>query len=588
MKELKQNPFVLTCIGLVAGIGLGIVVSLTLLSPNQDEHSPKGSATHAESASSDLTGDRANAQVDLASILEHDTATDRRLAVYRLLEGQSAQQIAESIRDSFKLSKVKHLTSVQNLLFATLARLDPKLALELVWETEQVNWNEFFTTVVEAWVSIDSQLAMQTGSELGEPWKSKAFRTILQTRQGSSDAEWIELAESFGATKILNELTFKNQIDEVIDEPRAAFELILQADIPDYRKSEMATLITKRWIESEDTHDISSMLSLVYELFSEEQYQWRLVVSTLAATDPKLVWEQLSTLSLDAQKMLNDEVFSVWVKQDPTAAINALNEAEYMSTESWELNSLYAAWASAVWHQLPERIDLVPDSYRSGMLTNVVRNLAPRIEPSELLEQLKQIQSRGVNIKNSLEIYFSVLSDKDPASALHWASEYLDKENYVFSSILQKLAVVDVTRAMEFALQQPVSSGAEQSVVQAMFSQGWLQQGLELLPKVRESTGATHLYASAGELLIKNGQNAEAVALAEQLSEEARPEYFEALAERWIFKDINEFLPVLSEIPSAENRSRVAERILRIDRVTGGLTDDEIEVVRTYVQVSAD
>ena len=588
MKNEKRIPFLPICAGLAVGIGAGVVASFVLFPLNEDEQFSGASTPLTDSTELEITDNRSNSTTDLASVLKLDAATDRRLAVYRLLEGLSGQEIANILRDSFKLDSSEHLHTVQTLLFAALAHRDPEFSLELVWESARANRHDFLTIVIAEWASSDPEAAMQFASALTEPWKSNAFRSVLQTRQDLSDAQQLDLAESFGATAILDELTFTAEFEEVLDEPQTAFELVLKANIPDFRKSELVTLITQRWIEREDTDDFGSMLSLVYEQFSEEQYQWRVVVSALAATDPRLVWEQLLTLSLDAQKMLNDVVFKAWVKQDPIGAVSALNDSNHMSTESWELNALYAEWATAVWHELPQQIDLIPVDYRTNSLTIAVRNVATRIGPNELLKQLEEIQKKGVNTKSTLERYLNGLSSLDPAAAVQLASEYLEEGNYVISSLLQDLAVVDATKAMEIALQQPVSGGAEQSVVQALFSQGWLEQGLELLPKVRKGTSATNLYASAGALMIDNGRISEAIELAKKLSEEDRPEYFERLAGRWAYKDINAFLPVLSEIPSAEIQSRVAEYLLRMDVYTGNLTDDEIETVRSFVQVSAD
>ena len=586
-----QRPFVLTLVGLIVGVVLGLLVAFLFLPPTDSQ---AGTTPRAEEnlPSSDKDNDNQNTAsgpTNLDSILKLDTASARRLALYELIEQKSGEQIADLLRQSFAIGTNKHLPSIQRLLFAGLARLNPELSLEVVWQSERSHWDKFFNVVFEEWAKSDPQLAAYSGTELWEPWKSKAFRTIFQTRKDLSDAERLELAETYGATRVLNELTVEKQLDEVLDEPKAAFELILQADIPVFRKSEMANWITARWIERAGEDNIGSMLSLVHKTFTEEQYPWRLVVAKLAANDPKLAWEQLSTLSLDAQKMLNDEVFKAWVEQDPTSAIHALNESEYMSAETWEVNSLYAAWARAVWHQLPEKIHLVPDTYRTNMLTQVVRELlADHEEPSDIFEQLKEIHSMGVNTTRTLETYFLYLSNIDPATAMQLASENLDERNFVLSSILRELAVVDVSKAMEFALQQPISSGAEQTVIGAMFSQGWLQKGLDLLPKLREGRSASDVYVSAGALLIEHGRISEAIELANELPEGEQSRYFESLAGIRSFTNSYLFVPILPQLPSEEIRSRVADQMLRIDRFIGTLTEDEIAIVRSHLRVNTD
>lgn len=273
--HVMQRPMFLTLGGLAVGIGLGLLVLLVFFSPSDSKSestlqreinlpSPKNDFDY-ESLASVPTG--------LVAILALETAAARRLALYELIEHKSGPQIADLLGQSFTISTTKHVSSVQTLLFAALARFDPELAYELVWETERANWDEHLIVVFEEWAGANPRKAMQWATRLSEPWKSKAVRTILQTRQDFSDAQLLELAESFGVRASLKELTFEAQLEEVIDEPKAAFELVLNADILDSRKSELVALITERWIEREDPEDIRSMLSLVHEVFTQEQYQ---------------------------------------------------------------------------------------------------------------------------------------------------------------------------------------------------------------------------------------------------------------------------------------------------------------------------
>lgn len=146
MNELRPNRFAITSAGLVLGIGTGIVVSFLLFPSNIDESSPKTNDPFTVPLDSVLSHNQPRSQVDLASVFKLDAASERRLVVYRLLESQRARQIAELLKNTFKLSNVKHLHSVQNLFFAVLARLDPEPAVELVWETERTNWREYLTS----------------------------------------------------------------------------------------------------------------------------------------------------------------------------------------------------------------------------------------------------------------------------------------------------------------------------------------------------------------------------------------------------------------------------------------------------------
>ena len=595
MKNSIRRPFVLIFAGLIIGGGFGLVGSWALFSDWNSNTVHTDALLSTKTPSAGRTETQPIPPTDLASVFVQDSTTERRLALYQLLEGKKSRQIAELIEESKRFENEKHLATILRVLFSAFARLNPEQSLELVWETDRVHWNEFFSTIVKEWASLDPKNAMEISSELTEPWKSKAFRIVFQTLDDFSSDELEELAESYGASAILAELSYSAQLDKVMDDPELAFELVLQADIPDSRKSEMVSLITERWIARDGTDDLSSMLSLVHEVFTRQRStrqpsQLRQVVSLLVKTNPRRAWDKLATLPLEAQKMLNDEVFKVWVKQDPSGAIATLNDTDYMSSEGFEPSALYAAWAVEVWDQLPEKINLVPDDYKANVLSISVRNLSTKLAPVDLLTQLEKIQSNGVSTTRAREQFLLDWGRADPDAALQWANENLEEGEgqFLISNFLRELAIVDVNKAMEFALQQPVDSRLDQIVVNSLFLQGKLSEGLELLPKVRDRASSTNLYASAGELLIESGRIRESIELAEELFDEFRPEYFMSLASRWAYKGFDTFLPVLAELPGEEIQSSIAEYILRVDERYRTLTDDETDVVRSFVQVTSD
>ena len=589
MSALKRKPLVLIFAGLVVGIGAGLIFSIVLFPVNQGEGVLGDNGPLNVSAGSAINETPKNSPTDLASVFVHETASERRLAVYRLLEGRSRREVADLVRSSLSLDLTDQLLFVQSLLFAELSHLAPELSLELVWEAERAHWDELFNTVVEEWASIDAQSAMQRSSELMEPWKSKAFRTILQTRHDSSEQELAEFADSFGASAVLTELSYTTQVEAVFDEPRAAFELVLQADIPDSRKSEMVAVITDRWIERESIDDVSSMLSLVHDVFPEERHHWRLVVSILAASDPKFVWEQLSTLSLDAQKMLNDTVFEVWVKQDPFEAIQALNDTGYMTTEDWELRSLYWIWARAVSDQLPENITLIPEDHRSSVLISVISLKADQLPPNEILVLLDQFSSLGVNTKGATDEFIRRWSRADPSGALKWIEKNLEKDSWERSwkirDILIQLARVDATKAMEVASQQPAESGAEHAVIGELLRQNKLEQGLSLLPSVPDSSQRSGIYSLTAGYLIAAGRVSEAINLADRFTDEEKLSFFEALVTNMSFLvDVDVQIAIVRGIDEEELRSSLSASILRNDKFFTRLTDNERELLSSFVQ----
>ncbi|MXZ43824.1 MAG: hypothetical protein F4Z01_02435 [Gammaproteobacteria bacterium] len=586
---MTQRHLVLAIGVLIAGVGLGLLFSFLFFPPNQGNGVPSphedlailSSTSAADSQGSDAT------ESNLVDILGLDKATERRIALYRLIENKTIEQIAELIRFSFTLNTSKHLSSIQGLLYTALARLDPHVSVDLVWESDRAEWDKYFKKVFEEYASDDPRRTMQLGSELNEPWRTKAFRTTLQTVREVSDKSSVELAKSFGVSDILGELTLLAELEYVIDEPRTAFEMVVEASIPEHKKSELVTLIADRWVEREGTEDAVSMFGLVYEVFSHHWHQGSLVASVIAAKEPAHCWEQLLTMSKAEQKLLNDGIFEAWLAVDAESALHALSQDEYMYADRWEVLHLYVDWASREWGQLPEKIELIPVEQQARVLDQAAQRVASRKEPSEVLALLADLRSQGVNTQEISDSFVSAWGRVDPVAAVEWVMENLDKERYPTYTFLEELALVDVQRALEYASFLPDDTFPEQRVVGYLFNHGRLETGLAVLSSVRDRTDLTYLYARAGELMIDSGQTSAAISLVEKLPAERESAYFTRLASRWRSKGLHEFIPVLSRLPSEKIRSRVSKHMLSINEAEGTLTAEEIEIVRSFVQPHA-
>ena len=576
------------CAGLVTGIAVGLIVSFVFVPIKQDETITRGSPPISEPTNSVISEKPPVALNDLFHVFDLEIASERRLAVYRLLEGQSGAQVAELLKHSLALDPSEQLFIVQSLLFSELVHLDPDSALDRVWESVRVKRAEFLAIVMEEWASIEPQRAMASASELTEPWKSFAFRTILQSLQDASPEKLIDLVESFGASSVLSDILISAQLEEVIDEPKTAFGLVLNSNLPAFRKNQMIALITDRWIEREGTNNFGTMFGEVYDLFTEEQYQWRMVVSKISKPDPKEAWEQLLTLPLNVQKMLNDAVFEVWVEQEPFDAINALTETGYMTSEEWELPVLYWQWARAVSDHLLENISLIPVDHRSNALRQVIRLKAEHLSPEEVFEYIDQFSALGISTKDATDAFIQRWSNTDPNAVFEWIQENLELDSWErtwkMRDVLTQLARQDATKAMEVALQQPVESGAEYAVIGELLRLNRLDLGLSLLPAVREGVRAS-VYSFTAGYLIAAGRLAEAINLADGFTEEEKFSFYEGLVTNMSFLvDNDDKIAIVREMDDDKLRSRVSASILRRDGFLSQLTESERELLSSFVR----
>ncbi|MXZ43830.1 MAG: hypothetical protein F4Z01_02465 [Gammaproteobacteria bacterium] len=415
MLSAHQKQLALLLIGLTGGIGLGLLFSIVLFSPNQaDERWSPNETPRLEGPDNSLGNeDLTSVPRDIADIIELESALDRRVALYRLLAGKGVSEISELLSRSLRLEPTQNLYLVQQLLFVELARLEPRKSVELVWETERVRWETLFDLVASYSSSVNAEEALRVFSKLPEPWKSRSIYVVFQSQQSLTEAELAEIAEALSITNTYNTWITEIEISELIDEPRVAFDLVLTADIPDFQKKRFLTQVTSRWIEREGTGSISSMLSLVYEEFADtKSIYWRTVVAEIVATEPHIAWEQLTSLPVDVQMLFNDVIFEAWVDIDPSAAIQAITSQAYLNSMISEIPTLLEPWIQAVSGEILENIDLVPRDFQISAIRFAINHLAQHVPPEDVIELLERFKQRGFNTLEATDSFVGNLEPK--------------------------------------------------------------------------------------------------------------------------------------------------------------------------------
>ena len=416
----KLNRFVFGITSLLGGVGLSLLICFVLFPPGHTKENlvPHESARHQLLSTYDLDQSPAPTPPALVDIIELTDSTERRFALYQLLENKSGAQVADLLRSTFLASISENVHPVQRLLFSELSHLDPAKALERIWETERARWGTLLEIVATQWSSIAPSEALLAFSSLPQPWKGKAIRTVFQHQRSLNKEELEEVAESLNITDYYVQWAVEVELAHVIDEPRTAFNLVLETDISDFQKRTMLRMITRSWIDRESTENIGSMLSLVDEVFNGNQYYfWSVIVADIAASAPQVAWEQLLSLSEDTQARITSRVFRTWANQDPLSAIKAITTKEYMDSQKSEVKWLLMFWVGALSGQVLEHIDLVPEDFRSFVVNEAIRSRAQSLSPSEALDLLAQFRQRGVNTSEATTTFVSNWSQSDPSAA---------------------------------------------------------------------------------------------------------------------------------------------------------------------------
>lgn len=590
MMKMNQNRLVLTLASLAGGIGLGVLISFFLFPPNQEEMdtSPlvEGSIPSTERA--DAKESQVPTLTSLSTAVALETATERRHALYLLLENKSGEQIAGILRQSHNLDRTKNLYSIQRILFAELSRIEPEKSLEIVWETERIRWGTLLKIVATHWSSFAPEEALRKFSTLEEPWKSLAISTVFQSQASLTDAELTEIAESLEITDHLVRWTVEVEVVEVLDKPQAAFRLALDADISTIDKRNMLVRLARRWTEGESTENIGNMLKLVNEVFTDNEYSLFVpVVAEIAASDPQQAWEQLSSLSQEFREHIVGILFSAWAKHDPIAAIHGLKAQEFMNPTGSEVRYMWRVWVRTISDRFIEHIELVPEDYKISAIDTAVEHLAPNKPPGDMIFFLSQLRELGFDTADATRTVVRYWSQKEPNSAVQWVIENLDLQTTIGQWTLrfacEQLALSDPDKAMEIALEQSAEIALEQSVVMSLLRQGEIDKGLSFFSKIRDSPKFPIPYRNINHILIQAGRIDDVLALANQLEESEIPSFYRSLARPWVRFETESLLEYLPKLRTAEIRRIVASNVLREQESYPYLTEEEFEFVRSFV-----
>lgn len=568
---------------------MGLFISFLLFPLNQsnEDTSASQNTKFNSTANTEDTEELASTPPELIDILELTSATERRHALYQLLENKSDLRIVDLLEHSFSLDKNQKLLAVQRVLFTELVRINPEQSLEFIWKTDRPRWETLLDTVATYWSTVAPNEALLAFSLLDEPWKSRLIFVVFQCQSSLSEAELAQITESLNLVKIFETWNSFVQLEQVIDEPKDAFDLVLKADISNIHKKKMLSQITRRWVERESSISFSSVYSLVYETFADEKsFYWRTILAEIAATNPRFAWEQLSSLSQEVQKLFNDVIFEEWVEHDPAAAIQAISSQEYMDSMKTELSALLVPWIRAVSDRFLEHIDLVPMEYQIFAIDEAVKHLAHQLSPEELIEFIAQFRQRGFNTLEATDSFVRIWSRRDPLQAIDWVVQNLENGTNGGTTMLwlamPQVALRNPQRAMDIALEHPVESVLEHSVLSALLNEEEIDTVLSLLPQVRNSYMNETIYGSLGATLLELGRIDDALAVAESLEEPQTPRFYHWLVSAWLRIDVDSLLERLPKLATTSTRAQVANHVLDMQETVPRLTEKELEFVRTF------
>ena len=587
MTDPQRKPLILF-VGLTIGVCIGLVACFIVhpwLPMRDSLHDFAQTSTQLEFVHDDPYS---ATQIDVSTLLDIADPSVRRRTLYNSLETLEDERAINFLRNSLNHDEVKRSYPVQHLLFTELSINHPYAALEVLSDIHFSLWEPLLNVLATNWSVSKPEDALIAFAAIEEPWKSQAIQGVLQSQKSLSIYELKEIADSLEISDQLSRWQYETELVKVIDDPRKAFTLTLEAELSDFQKQEYLSDITNHWCEQGDEQEIRSMLGLVYDIFANVWHLWNPIIERISRDDPADTWEQLLTMPLDTQKLFSKTVVATWAESDPVAAVQAITVPEYIaSMEPYELSVLLRAWAQANADHIQEHIELVPDDYQISVVNSSIEYLAHSTPPTEVLELLERFKQMGINILEATNVFVREWSRTDPLASVEWAMQNFDQGTNdglrSLQSALQRLTLLDSSKAMEIALAYPEEFALERSIVGVLLYQGEFDTALSLLPKVRSSLTFPFDFNSVFNNLIAAGRIDDVLDLVEHVPESRRQNFYRKLALPWARLDFETLQERITKLPSAEIRSIIASNVLREHPSYLYLSEEELDFFESFV-----
>lgn len=583
-------------IGLILGVCVSVLVCWALGSHFELGESPTISEAQGGSASPEVNrSEVAKSAVNftLQEVAQISSPAERKKQLSFLLDALTANQIDALITESTELLEGRKLQSALNSMFAKLTRADPNRALERVWRLDSSLWTDLVATVFGEWSTIEMDSAFNAASELKGLLRETAMMSIVSNRAGSSEGELLALAKDYGIEPMTQQVLSEARARLLMDQPSEAFQTVLSDSVEDNEQLDLLLEIADVWVRLEGANAFVPILQAMDAIYDEWRGlgSLRLVVQRAAEFDPKAAWDRLLSLSSDAQMRYYDSVLVAWVKVDPMEALDANFQFAHRNPMVHQ-GAVLRSWARIAPYDVLDHVASFPQEDQADAIGFAIGQLARYVSVEVAREHLDAMKANGHDIKRGVDALIRVWMFIDTESAAEWLVRNSDASSYSLSyqlrDVIERMTLEDPSKAMEFALSQPIDesedgSGLEDSVIAALAANGRFDEALVLLHKVREPRLADAVW-SVGRNFIQFDRPSEAVRMALRLPEDARENYFEGIVAGWFNSNPVQLVEWLERIPGKKEQAAVARSILRQQQFGGDLTKEQIDKVEAHLK----
>lgn len=582
------------CVGLLGpfvlcGIGLWVYGLLTAEDEQSATHSPQKVSQTERQSQSDIRSTRKTPPVsDLESLDIYQDDYTRSVALRALLSSADRQQVISLLEESKEIHPEDKRLITQIEVFRRFAVIDP---LEAMKYTFDIAWNRR-ASIVKAifleWATSDVDAAIAHARTLSSSDQRNALEAILRIRDDWSEDRIMELALKFGHEAIGVEILEQIQIARAFNDPRLAWNTILNDAQRDRSQVVALRAILELWVAREGFDVIYEAMESVSQ-GDVSSLILDPIIEPIAQDDPRLAFELINELGENARIEATFTIAQIWAETDPAAALETVSAFNFRpeSIKVRLMKSIGSVWAD---HAPREAIQNLTE-YLSSWSLRPIRGRAlrkiVRESPQDAVDILNEIPNGVQELGRDLvEEWASV----NVRSALNWIGTQEESlRAMLLREIMPALVENDPDLALNTALNQEIAEGRpglEYEVIR-LLARNDVNRATQMLARVRDHDDTKQrAYIELGFALVSRNESSAAIELGSDLPENLQDEYFPAVINRILNRDKVELYEILNLLPQPKYLQEAARWIIWETGFAGRshqyFTDEQIEEIRAF------
>lgn len=511
----------------------------------------------------------------LEDFADYASNFERSLALDKLLESATPNDIRTLLAQSDEIEHVGHRIDAQIAIFGRFASIDPIQAIEAVRTAPGNAQHDLREAVFREWAHADLEALLEHATRLEDAERTALLELILRVRDDLPEERLVEIAAQIDLEAHARSILRTIHIENSLEFPERALVAVLEDRAGDARQVDELTQVALAWIE----RDGETIVQRVYELLPSRQLRGDVIPRLLRSIgDSYPLWaiEQALGFSDATVRDTARQTLFEWSFRDPKGAFNGVSELADIDQRKRLQVAAIQNWARRNPYGLFESLEDLPGEMRATAETSAMQSLST-LSPKRATEKFDDFTGDKNSAARSIVGNWSM---HDFQGALDWILASPDVSN--FQNDLLKIVFGNVTSssassAMDVALGQLLDEeegGVEADIVAKIASEN-VQVATALLERVREGRTKLEAYVSVASVLLREGKKSRAVELAAQLSGSHKVEYVGVLAGQIAAIDQDEAFEFTTQLSSSDEQSRAALWLLTLNRHGNTLTKEQ-------------